>query len=156
MKTLMTHLLSMQHPMMNLVLLMAVMVLAHVSYGQKNDKQHKKAIETVIGQYVSSGDANDTEKLGAVLHDAFRVTFNDTSDGSVKVVDRATYLDMIGNKVWGGDERQVAIELLDVNGGLTAEAKVTMKGSKATFYNYLALVHQQGQWKVVQDLVYVK
>jgi len=139
-----------------LVMLMLASGVATLSYGQQHTKKHKKAIEQVIGQYVNSGDANDAQQLANVLHSEFRVTFNDTSDGTVKIVDRSTYLDMIEKKVWGGDKRQIDIELLDVNGGLTAEARVTMKGSKATFHNYLALVHHQGAWKVVQDLVYVE
>lgn len=119
-------------------------------------QQANKQIEKVVKQFVKGGDQNDTEALGKVLHDQHRITLKDLKSGAVKVVDRATYIKLVGNKTFGGDKRKIEIESIEVFDGEIATVKAKLVGSKATFYNFLSLVKVDGEWKIVQDLVFMK
>jgi len=125
---------------------------AYTVAAQKAEKQ----IEKVVKQFVKGGDQNNVTILKDVLHDYHRVTLNDLKSNQVKVLDRATYLTLIENKTFGGDQRAINFETVDVFDDATATVKAKLVGSKATFYNYLSLVKVDGDWKIVQDLVFMK
>lgn len=115
----------------------------------------QKAIKQIVQQFVKGGDTNDVKTLGNTLHDQFRVLFSDAKKGSLDVLDRATYLDLIGKKVFGGKPRSLKIESLDINGGINATVKVLLESKEAIFHNYLSLVKMDGQWLITQDFLYV-
>ena len=116
----------------------------------------KKDIEKTMMKYIKTGDKNDVTTLEKVTHQDFRVVLNDTKEKLIKVVDRATYLDLIEKKVFGGTPRDVDIQLIDVFGNTNATVKTKLTSEKAIFYNYYSLLKVDGKWWVVQDLLYVE
>lgn len=136
---------------MKTIALICMLVVA----GNPTLKEDVEAIEKVITTYAEAGDTQDTQLLRTVIGEEFRVTMNDTKEGVVKVIDRASFINFLDQKVFGGDKREVVIENLDVYNSTTATVKVALKGEKATMYNYLSLVKVNGKWIVVQDLVFM-
>lgn len=119
----------------------------------KSDKEEiKKAVEV----YVAGGDQQDVSLLQTVMHDNYRVIINDTKENAIKELDKSTYLDFIGKKVFGGDPRKIEIESIQVSQGLNAVVKLKMTSSKAVFYSQFSLVKSQQKWWLVQDLAYME
>ncbi len=115
------------------------------------------AIAKVIHQFTQGADQNDVKTQGAVLHQDFRVVWNDTNEDLIKVLDRTTYLSLIESKKFGGGKRQVEIISLDFFEASTAKAKVKLsEEGKPTFYSYYSLVKTGGKWMIVEDLVVMK
>jgi hypothetical protein len=70
----------------------------------------------------------------------------------VSVMPREVYLDKIKSKEFGGDDRKLKIEDINVN-GTNASTKVTFKGSKMTFVSIILLVKDgNGQWKLISEV----
>ena len=122
----------------------------------KTNMDDKKDIEKTLMKYLKAGDENDVKALEKLTHDDFRVVLNDTKETVVKIIDRPTYLDLIGKKVFGGTPRKVEIQMLDVFGNTNATVKTKLISEKVTFYNYYSLLKINGKWWVIQDLLYVE
>ncbi len=116
----------------------------------------KKEIEKTLKKYVRAGDKNDIKALEKVTHENFRVVLNDTKEMTIKIINRATYLDLVGKKVFGGMPRNIDIQLLDVFGDTNALVKTKLTSDKAIFYNYYSLLKNDDKWWVVQDLLFVE
>lgn len=120
---------------------------------QAGESSEQTSIEAVIKAFASAGDHQDADALEKVLDVNYRIVMNQLFGSSqVIVMSREAYLAKIKTKEFGGDQRQISIESLSINGN-TASAKVHMEGSKMTFVSLLSLVkNAQGEWKLVQDL----
>ncbi len=109
----------------------------------------------VVTQFVKAGDAQDVSSLKEVIHDSYRIIWNDLNEKVVKVVDRATYLQLIGAKKFGGDTREIHIEGIALRGETNAVVRVRLEGEKADFWSFLSMVKTGGKWLIVEDLVEV-
>lgn len=116
--------------------------------------QHQQ-IERLITQFSEGGASNDTKLLDPVLSPNFRIVFNDANAGAVKVIDRATYLQLIANKTFGGEKRVVNIESLQIDNNLTATAKIVQKGASNAFHSFMTLVWHKEQWQIVGETVFI-
>ena len=115
------------------------------------------AITKVVTQFVKGADHNDVKMQGAVMDDNFRVLWNDTNEGAIKVLDKATYLGLIESKKFGGGNRQIEFLSVDVQGHSTATVKVKLsEEGKPSFFTFYSLVKYQGQWLIAQDLVFMQ
>ncbi len=115
----------------------------------------EKAIHHIINEMALGAEQQDAARLDAILSDNFRVVLNDTKEKVVKVLDKTTYLGFIEKKVFGGETYELTIHRLDVLGGTTATATVTQKGNKTTMEKSYSFVKVDGEWQLVQDLVYM-
>ena len=106
----------------------------------EKDMTDKKDIEKTLLKYIEAGDKNDVKSLEKVTHENFRVVLNDTKETAIKVLDRTTYHDLIGKKVFGGTHRDVEIQMIDVFGNTNATVKAQLTSEKAVFYNYYSLL----------------
>lgn len=116
-------------------------------------KNETRQIEKVINAFSKAGDENDSEKLALYLDDNYRVVMNRLfGSEDVSILSKAVYLEKIKSKEYGGDQRELAIENVVVN-GTTASAKVTFKGMKMTFVSLILLVQDaDSNWKLIQDV----
>ena len=116
----------------------------------------EKAVRQAVKQFVQAGDQNDTTSLTTILAPAFRIVWNDITKQDVQIVDRGFYLKMIGEKKWGGDQRKISFESVEVFENGNATAKIVLDGAKADFYSFLSLAKHKEGWKIVQDLTIMK
>jgi ketosteroid isomerase-like protein len=116
-----------------------------------------KKIEKAITEFSKAGDNNDSKKLETYLDDNYRIVMNRLfGSETVIVMDKTTYLKKVKSKEYGGDNRELTIENVVLNGTI-ASAKVTFKGSKMTFVSILVLIQNtKGEWKLVSDVPIVK
>ena len=114
-------------------------------------------VKQTITAFSEAGDNNNADKLATHLDDNYRIVMNRLfGSESVSVMDKATFLEKIRTKEYGGDKRELTIENIVIN-GTTASAKVTFKGTKMTFVSILVLIQdQQDNWKLVSDTPIVK
>ncbi|MEL6654640.1 MAG: nuclear transport factor 2 family protein [Bacteroidota bacterium] len=136
-------------------LLSLALGLSLMSFMQSENKE-EKAIRKVLQTFVQGGDQQDVSMLEGVLHDAYRVVWNDPASGKVQVLDRATYLSFIEQKKFGGDTRKLKIESISMQDASNASAKVYIDGEAADFMGLISLVKADGQWQLVQDLTLMK
>lgn len=113
----------------------------------------EKQIQKIVESFVKAGDKQDVSGLESVLHDNYRIVWNDTNAGEIKTLDRATYLHLIGEKKFGGDKRSIRFDKIEIINESNATVKVFLDGEKADFSSFLSLVKDQDGWKLVQDLV---
>lgn len=114
------------------------------------------SIREVVEIYAKAGDLQDASKMGKVLHEGFRVVWNDPAQKTVSLISKTDYLQLLETKKIGGDKRKVIIESIDISEGINASVRVTLDGEKGDFWNLLSLVKVDGKWLVAQDLVSAK
>ncbi|MBX2870897.1 MAG: nuclear transport factor 2 family protein [Saprospiraceae bacterium] len=114
------------------------------------------SIREVVESYSKAGDNQDVEAIEAVLHEGFRVVWNDPGKNTVSLISKADYVQLLGAKKIGGDKRKVIIESIDISEGINANVRVVLDGEKGDFWNLLSLVKHDGKWLIAQDLVTAK
>ncbi|OGU35844.1 MAG: hypothetical protein A2068_06070 [Ignavibacteria bacterium GWB2_35_6b] len=130
-----------------LTILFAVLFLASAAYttvSAADDAAVKQAIE----KYAKSTDDKDASGVSSVFHkDAVVYTVNQFNN-KVTEMSLAEYVDEIKKGKFGGWERSLAIDQVEVYGN-TAVAKVTLKDSKLKQTEFLSLVKMGNDWKIV-------
>ncbi|MFK7926157.1 MAG: nuclear transport factor 2 family protein, partial [Bacteroidia bacterium] len=132
-------------------LLSLLMGLGLMSFVQ-SETSTEKAIRKVIETFVKGGDQQDVSMLEGVLHESYRVVWNDPANGKVSVLDRATYLSFVEQKKFGGDTRELKIESISLQNEANASVKLFLDGKAADFKGLVSLVKADGKWQLVQDL----
>lgn len=121
-----------------------------------NAQEDLDAITRAIEKFATAGDHQDETVMAEVLHPQYRVVWNDPGKGTLTVLDRDTYLDLIRSKKIGGDKRTVQIESIELINGDNALIKTSLKGEKADFQSLLSLVkNEDGDWFLIQDQVFM-
>lgn len=117
----------------------------------------KKAITKTIETFSKAADRNDAVKLETVLDHNYRIIMNRLFGSTdVIVMNKATYLEKIKSKEYGGDKRELSIQDIMINGN-TANAKVEFKGTKMTFCSILTFIKDsKNNWKLIQDVPIIK
>ena len=114
------------------------------------------SIREVVQAYSKAGDHQDVSALEVVLHESFRVVWNDPAKNTVSIISKTDYTQLLEAKKIGGDKRKVIIESIDISEGINASVRVVLDGEKGKFWNLLSLVKQDGKWLIAQDLVTAK
>ncbi len=138
--------------MKNLLLLVPVSLFSLIAF----TPSEVNAIREVVEIYANAGDIQDASKMGKVLHDGFRVVWNDPAKKTVSLISKTDYMQLLEAKKIGGDKRKVIIESIDISEGVNASVRVTLDGEKGDFWNLLSLVKVDGKWLIAQDLVSAK
>jgi len=115
-----------------------------------------QTLEQLIHQFNEGGASNDISKISPVLHNDFRVVFKNTAENQVQILDRATYLGLIEKKVFGGEDRKVIIESIQIDEGLMASVKTQQQGTKNTLHALKNFVFHDGKWLMTEEVVYMK
>ncbi len=128
--------------------------LALNSSAQESVSSDVQEIESVITTYAQAGDAQNVSTLENITHEGFRVVFR-LSDEQTVTLDRSVFLGKFREKEFGGDTRKIDIQSIDLREGITAIAKVVLRGEQATMSNYLNLVKMNGEWMLMSDFVFM-
>jgi hypothetical protein len=110
------------------------------------------AIKETIIAFSNAGDTNNAETMAQYLDPNYRIIMNQLfGSTAVSILSRATYLDKIKSKEFGGDNRTVDVKHLTINGN-TAFVLVKFTGSKMTSSNIILLVKDKtGHWLLISD-----
>ena len=118
------------------------------------ERMKSSLLEEVIKQFVESADQNDVKKLELLLHPNYQILWTD-GKGGLTVVDRKTYLENIGNKTWGGDDR--TFEIISTNKFIKTTAVVQVRVfGKTEFNSFYSFVYENEKWLLLTDLVCMK
>lgn len=141
---------------MNKTILMSIFAL-FLTVGCSAQNPDEKAVEETIIAFAKAGDTNDADKLATYLDANYRIVMNRLFGSTeVSIMPKEVYLEKIRTKEYGGDNRQVDIESIVLNGS-TACAKVSFIGSKMTFISILTLAKDSNnQWKLLSEAPVVK
>ena len=139
--------------MKSLMIVFSMLMAAGTSLSGQSATQ---ILEELIHQFNDGGANNDISKISPVLHDNFRVVFKNTVENQVQILDRATYLDLIDKKVFGGEARKVIIESLQIDDGMMASVRTQQQGTKNTLHALKNFVFQDGKWLMTEEVVYMK
>jgi hypothetical protein len=115
--------------------------------------QQHTDIKESVQQFVEYGDDQDAKGLGSVMHEKFRLVWNDTDNSQVHVMDKSTVLGFIERKEWGGSPRTIKVESVQSYDDRTAVAKVQLKGKAGTFNVFFSLLKVDGSWLVTEQLL---
>lgn len=131
------------------ILLFAIGMLGLTANAQIKEE---KAITKTINQFAEAADNNDVKSLENYLDDNFRIVMNRLfGSEAVGIVSKTDYLAKIESKEWGGDNREVEIKGILINGN-NASVNVVLAGEKSTFNSIMILLKDgEGNWKIVSD-----
>lgn len=117
----------------------------------KNDD--KAQVAQTVESFAKAAEDQSTSEMDLLLDDNFRVVMNQLfGSDKVTVMDKATYLNMLGEKKLGGDKAVVKTESINVNGN-NAVVNTVFKSDKMSMRLYLLLAKDvSGIWKIVSDL----
>jgi hypothetical protein len=105
-------------------------------------------IKSVIEAFVKSGDKQSPSLAKESMHQTF-TQYLDFMGKGIGQSDLKLYLQMIESKKIGGEEREYAIEHLDVAGSI-AFAKVVITSKTLVFTDYVTLMKDATtDWKIV-------
>ncbi len=135
--------------MKNLMLLASFLLLG-TTFGQS--KTEEKAITKAVKTFTGAGDKQDVPGLTQIIHEHYRLVWNSGNDAPF-IADKSAFLSKFEQKEWGGDQRQVTVENIEVFDGLNAVAKVVSDGKKAQMRSLFSLVKVEGEWKIIGELV---
>ncbi|MDP2316793.1 MAG: nuclear transport factor 2 family protein [Pseudomonadota bacterium] len=108
------------------------------------------AVTTAVLAFASAGDARDIAAIEAATHPEFRVLFAVAGAPGVRILPRATYVQMAREGKVGGTSRAVEVAAVDLRGDL-AWAAVTLESAAARFDSVMTLARVDGRWLVVED-----
>lgn len=138
--------------MKNLLFLFPIGVLGLLAFTPTEVNSIRETVES----YAKAGDQQDAAALEKVLHEGFRVVWNDPAKQSVSLISKTDYVQLLQAKKIGGDKRKVIIESIEISKGINASVRLTMDGEKGDFWNLLSLIRVDGRWLIAQDLVTAK
>lgn len=112
--------------------------------------------ETILG-FSKSGDSNNDKELATYLDDSYRIVMNRLfGSQEVSIMSKSVFLDKIRTKEFGGDQRDVVIESIQLNDN-SASAIVSFIGTKMTFRSILILIKdEESKWKLVSEIPVLK
>ncbi len=105
-------------------------------------------ITTVIHKLTTGADLQDADMLlAAFREDASLFATNPAGDNLIAVT-AAAFADMHGSKRFGGQQRDVVIEQIDISEELVASAKVLATNDEVHYTYYLTLTKVEGSWLI--------
>jgi hypothetical protein len=115
--------------------------------------EEEKLVKEAISKFAKAADERDEKALDEVLDNSFRLALNQMFGGKdVSLIDKKGYLERIRDKKFGGDQREVTTEKVEIMNN-NASARVTLKGTKFTLVTLLQLgKSSEGVWKIVNDM----
>lgn len=118
-----------------------------------NAKTDVDQINLVLHEFVKYVDEQNIEKTSSLLDENFRSVLNRAFDTEkVDVLEKKAYLDLMGKKVIGGDERSVEICSIELSGN-NASVKAKLVGKKLIFETFIQFVkNKEGIWMVISEL----
>ena len=131
-------------------MLLASFLLLGITFGQS--KSEEKNIADAVRIFTSAGDQQDVSRLKNILHESYRLVWNSGKDAPF-IAGKAVFLGKFEQREWGGDQRDVTIESIQVFDDINAVAKVISDGKKAQMRSLFSLVKVDGEWKIIGELV---
>jgi len=112
-----------------------------------------EAVKKAVMSQLNASAKRDVESMKKVLHDDFRIVVNQAE--RLTVLDLKTMLSLYEQGKFGGEEKEIDLQTIDIQGDLTAMVKVIEKGKKAIFNIYFTLINVKGDWKIIQETAYL-
>ena len=115
-------------------------------------KEDATAIIQVINSFVKGADNKQSEQVATALHDEFRTVLNKAfGQPGVSIIDKKSYLALLAEGKIGGDQRNIEIHSLDIEGD-NAFVKARFSGKALIFDTYLLLVKSDTGWQIINDM----
>jgi hypothetical protein len=121
----------------------------------KPNVSDRAAIEAAIQTYFDGLYEGDAEKLARVFHPTSALTSISPQDGSLQIVPRDKWFDMVRTRPSpkkSGLVRDDAILSLDQPGPTMAFVKVKCQIPPRYFVDQLSLLKVEGRWQIVQKV----
>ena len=114
-----------------------------------NNTHQKEKIISSIKQFITGGDESDLQKLESVLHNEYRnVQYGFFDEPGVFVIDKEKYIDLVKEKTFGGNPREMKILSLDIYKN-TAMAQLRLESTQLIFHSFVSLIYDKDQWRVI-------
>ena len=110
------------------------------------------AMKEMIESYVQGADEQQVELVDQAFHQDFQVFAH--SEGSIRVLNKATYLALLSAGKIGGTKRQIKYIDLQMDGPI-GTARIELVGEKVTFRDHLSLIQDGETWKIVSNVTQV-
>ncbi|WP_338868641.1 2-hydroxymuconate tautomerase family protein [Myxococcus stipitatus] len=115
------------------------------------------ALLACVATYLDGLYFADTERLARVFHP--RARYFSTAEGSLKELDMPTYFEVVRGRVPAAASQQPRYDRLinvDLAGPHTAMVKLECALAPRHFTDYLSLVKDQGQWRIISKVFEVR
>ncbi len=111
-----------------------------------------EAIIKVVQSFSEAGDKQNSKQLAALTSPDYRIVMNQLfGSEEISIMDRDTYLKMIEDGKFGGDQRRVEIKSIVIS-GLNAVVEVDFLGKAMNVKSTLNLSKTaKGKWLITSD-----
>jgi ketosteroid isomerase-like protein len=139
-----------KHRIMKSVLIISIISLLGIVSPSLTDE--KQEVKQVIIEFSKAGDAQDAAKIQQLTSPNYRIVMNQLfGSKEINTMDRATYIQMIENKKFGGDVRTAIVNSIIISGN-NAVADVTLNGKAMNVRSLFNLSkNQNGKWVLLSD-----
>ena len=127
-----------------------------MSGNNKTSAAIESGVREAVANFFRAGDEQNSALFQEWTHGNFRVIAPDyPAAGTVSVIDRTSFSDLIEKKKLGGTPRKISFESIAEQGERAATAEVFLEGKELDFRNQITLVRESDGWRVIQDLARV-
>lgn len=111
------------------------------------------AMESAILDYFKGGNRLDAERLGRAMHPQARMMYRDERSGQLKIQDKEDYIEVYTGVDGRKFRRSLRINYLHAKGNVgMAKVTIRFKQYKSTLTDYLTLVKENGEWKILRKV----
>ncbi len=111
--------------------------------------------QTLIA-FFKAGDIQSADELEKLCHKNFRVIFLDIEKSTSQSINRSDYLNYVKSKVFGGKNRSLSKLNALAEKNIYTFAVISKEKESPEFLHHISMLLENGQWWVVQDLVYIQ
>ena len=113
-------------------------------------------IKKTVENYASYDNNYDAKGLENVTDESFHFIMHAPGDTEVvRTISRETFLKGIAAKQFGGNNKVLKIEKVDLQGNI-ANVYFTQKGKGAGFHHFMNLVKLNGKWKAASTAAHME
>jgi len=113
-------------------------------------------IKDKVIEFAQAIEHRDINQLDKLLHKDFRVVANQyPTKEKLSILSKEVYLSLMQSEKIGGAKYEVRFDYVSVEDH-SATVIVHFKGEKSNMYLTLLLIESVNEWKIIEDMTYIK
>lgn len=138
-----------------IALVLVLFVFNGIASAASNSPAEENAIKQAVTDYVQSIDTRNTDEFSKVVSDEASFVGYNSFTKKVTYLDASKVVDNLKTNRMGGWTRNVEVSSVDLSGN-TAMAKIVITDSRIKQSEYISLIKDGDNWKIVSSTSYLE
>ena len=138
-----------------IALVLVLFVFNGIASAASNSPAEENAIKQAVTDYVQSIDTRNTDEFSKVVSDEASFVGYNSFTKKVTYLDASKMVDNLKTNRMGGWTRNVEVSSVDLSGN-TAMAKIVITDSRIKQSEYISLIKDGDNWKIVSSTSYLE